>query len=314
MTTPRWGIARRLFAIDVLTMVFVAALAAGIAARAGQIPGWLAALLACIAVVAGVPILGGLRAHLDLGAVRFLHDWSFAFCVSPIGWAVVQVAGPGHAGNVYDAWLIAADRWAFGTDPTVRLALIAHPIVTEILQAAYSLFYALPIVVAAELYLGGREDRFRRWVFVCGCGFFLVFGGYLVVPAVGPRYTLHAGGAAAGELPGLWLTPLLRSLTDGGVAGPSVAAGGDALRLAPRDAFPSGRALVALLAVAWAWRRPSTDGSRGNSGRSTPGGGHSSPRPAPAIPQPPWLCSTATSVCDADDFNPTLSVAVTVIV
>jgi membrane-associated phospholipid phosphatase len=35
---------------------------------------------------------------------------------------------------------------------------------------------------------------------------------------------------------------------------PAGAAPGDVLRLAPRDAFPSGHTLVTLLSMAWAWR------------------------------------------------------------
>jgi len=34
---------------------------------------------------------------------------------------------------------------------------------------------------------------------------------------------------------------------------PVGAAAGDALRLAPRDAFPSGHVLVTLLSIGWAW-------------------------------------------------------------
>ena len=249
-----WGIARRLSAIDVLTMAFVAQLAAGTIARSAQIPEWTTVVLVCAVVAGIVPFLGWLRTHLDLGAVRLVHDWSFAITVYPLYLAVLLVAGPNQSGRGYDAWLIAADRWIFGTDPTVWLARFAHPIVTELLQLSYALFYLLPLAVAMELYVGGREGRFRRWVFVCGCGFFLAFAGYLIVPAVGPRFTLHEPGALARELPGLWLTPSLRALIDGGGMVPVGAAAAEVMRLAPRDAFPSGHALVTILAIFWAWR------------------------------------------------------------
>jgi membrane-associated phospholipid phosphatase len=255
MTMAGWGIARRLSTIDVLTMAFVAQLAAGTIARAAQIPGWRTVVIICAIVAGGVPFLGWLRTHLDLGAVRVVHDWSLALSVYPIYLAVMLVAGPSHSGRVYDAWLIAADRWIFGTDPTVWLARFAHPIVTELLQLSYALFYLLPLAVGAELYLGGRESRFRRWVFVCGCGFFVSYAGYLVLPAVGPRFALHDPGALARELPGLWLTPSLRALIDGGGMAPVGATAGEAMRLAPRDAFPSGHALVTILAIFWAWRQ-----------------------------------------------------------
>ena len=142
----------------------------------------------------------------------------------------------------------------FGGDPTVWFASVAHPIVTEILQLVYVMFYLLPLAVAMEIYASGREWRFRQWVFVCGCGFFASYAGYLIMPAVGPRFTLHTLEATARELPGLWLTLGLREFVDAAGMVPSGVSAGDALRLAPRDAFPSGHTLVTLLSIAWAWR------------------------------------------------------------
>ena len=249
-----WGIARRLCAIDVVTMARACALAAGTIARSALIPEWRTVLVVCGLVGGGVPLLAWLRTHLDLGAVRVLHDWSFPLSVYPIYLVVLLIAGPSHDGQVYDEWLIAADAWIFRTDPTVWLSRFAHPAVTELLQLSYALFYALPLAVGAELYLGGREPQFRQWVFVCGCGFYLAFAGYLVMPAVGPRFTLHELGATARELPGLWLTPLLRTVVDGGGMAPVGAAHDAVMRMAPRDAFPSGHALVTILTMVWAWR------------------------------------------------------------
>jgi membrane-associated phospholipid phosphatase len=251
--TP-WGVARRLSAIDVLTMAFVANLAAGTIARSAQIPEWRTVVFVCAVVAGAVPLLAWISTHLDLGAVRVVHDWSFAISVYPIYLAVLLVAGPSYGGQVYDWGLIAADRWIFGTDPTVWLFRFAHPIATELLQLAYASFYLLPLAVAGELYLGGGESRFRQWVFVCGCGFYLSFVGYLVLPAVGPRFSLHDVAATGRDLPGLWLTPSLRALIDGGGMVPVGAARDAALGLAPRDAFPSGHALVTLLTIFWAWR------------------------------------------------------------
>jgi membrane-associated phospholipid phosphatase len=254
MPPPRWGIARRLFAIDILTMAFVLALGGGAIARSAHIPGWPGVALACAAIAVIVPLLGWLRTHLDIAPVRLLHDWSFALFVYVIYRIVLLQAGPGWSGRVFDGWLIDADRWMFGVAPTVWLMRAAHPIVTEILQVAYAMFYLLPLAVAMEIYASGREWRFRQWAFVCGCGFFASYAGYLIMPAVGPRFTLHTLEATARELPGLWLTQSLREFVDAAGMVPAGASAAEALRLAPRDAFPSGHTLVTLLSIAWAWR------------------------------------------------------------
>jgi len=249
-----WSIARRLFAIDILSMAFVAALGAAAAARAAQIPGWPAVVAGCAAIAITVPLVGFLRTHLDLGPMRLLHDWSFALYVYAIYLMVLHVAAPLHDGRVIDEWLIAADRRLLGGDATVWFSRVAHPVVTEALQVAYATFYALPVLVAVELYAGEREWRFRQWAFVCAFGFFVSYAGYLSLPAVGPRFTLQAFDAAARELPGLWLTPVLRAFIDAEGLVPPGASAAEAMRLAPRDAFPSGHTVVTLLAVAWAWR------------------------------------------------------------
>ena len=102
--------------------------------------------------------------------MRVLHDWSFAFYVYVIYRVVLLQAGPGWSGRVFDAWLIDADRWMLGVAPTVWLMRRAHPIVTEVLQVAYSMFYLLPLAVALENYSSGLEWRFRHRGFVLSCG------------------------------------------------------------------------------------------------------------------------------------------------
>jgi membrane-associated phospholipid phosphatase len=249
-----WSGVRRLLAVDVLMMAFVAALGAVSLVRASQIPDWTTVVIVCVVVLGGVPLLGWMRARLDLRAIRVLHDWSFAIWIFGIYRVVLIVARSSRAGRVFDDWMIAADRWLFGTDPTVWLSGIAHPAATEVLQLAYWMFYLLPVAVSAELYLDGRDWRFRQWMFLCAFGFFASYVGYLSLPCVGPRFTLHELSATARELPGLWLTPYLRAFIDTAGMVPVGSPASEALRLAPRDAFPSGHTLVTLLVMSWSWR------------------------------------------------------------
>ncbi len=254
MAARVWSIARRLFAVDVLTVAFVSALAAATLTVSARIPDWPTVVLTCAVIAVGMPFLGWLRAYLDAAPIRVLHDWSFALCLLGIYRAVLLVNGPLHGGRVIDGWLIAADRWMFGVDPTVWLAKFANPVLTEVLQISYWTYYVIPLAVAAEFYARGREWQFRQWMFVCAFGFFVTYVGYLMAPAISPRFTLHDPGSAARELPGLWLTPHLRALIDWGGMAPTGASAAEAMRTAPRGAFPSGHALVTVLTIAWAWR------------------------------------------------------------
>ncbi len=43
----------------------------------------------------------------------------------------------------YDNLFIAIDRWMFGTDPTHFLQQFANPVLTEILQIVYGMFYLI---------------------------------------------------------------------------------------------------------------------------------------------------------------------------
>ena len=194
-----------------------------------------------------------MRTYLDVAPARVVHDWALAIVIVFVYRSVVLIAGPAHAGRTIDDWLIAADRWLVGTDPTVWLQRVAFPALTEILQIAYASFFALPLVVGAELYLRRPEGRFRQWGFVCALGLFLTYAGYLALPAIGPRFTLHDITALDRELPGLWLTSPLRAAINAGglvVSGVpnTVAAAG-----AARDAFPSGHTMLVLVAIWWGW-------------------------------------------------------------
>ena len=147
----------------------------------------------------------------------------------------------------YDQTLIAIDRWIFHINPTQWIYQFAHPVLTEILQLAYSSYYILFIVLFIELYRRGDRDKLNTGIFLVVYGFFISYVGYFLVPAVGPRFTLHDFRMNDVELPGLWLTPYLRAFinTGGGIPPGAV----DPLLFVQRDAFPSGHTELTLVAL-----------------------------------------------------------------
>jgi membrane-associated phospholipid phosphatase len=154
---------------------------------------------------------------------------------------------PMHLGRDYDSVLIAADRWLFGVDPTRWLMQFATPWLTEILQIAYTLFYALFIVLGVELYARKEKDVFHYFMFTCVLGFYISYIGYFFLPAVGPRFTLHDFSALDRDLPGVWLTPFLRWFVNFGGSVPMGVPNDVAIAGTQRDVFPSGHTMMTLV-------------------------------------------------------------------
>jgi len=138
-----------------------------------------------------------------------------------------------------DPALIKADYLMFGGYPTLMAEGLSSPLLTDIMHLAYGTYYFIPIAYGIALKLKGREAEYQRSLFLIVLCFFLSFIGYILWPALGPRYRLEH--LHAGELTGLYLTPYIRGLLDG-------------LEGIKRDAFPSGHTAVALLVLVLSFR------------------------------------------------------------
>lgn len=247
-------LARRLFAVDVLTVLFSAAVAALSFLSRARMPDWPIVFGVSLAIVMGLPALAVVRARLRWRLLDFLHDWAFAPLAYVIYLQMHALVVPLRGAWLADPTLIAIDRWLFGIDPSLVLARASSPWLTELLQLAYTSFYALMVTVGAELYLKRDVPRFHFYAFSCALGFFISFLGYVAVPAVGPRFTLFDVATVERQLPGLFLTPGLRAFVDGGGLVPPGLSKAAAMALAPRDVFPSGHTMMTLVAIYWSWR------------------------------------------------------------
>lgn len=151
-----------------------------------------------------------------------------------------------------DPLFIAIDRWLFGVDPTVWIAQFATPVITEILQISYFSYYFTMLAVGIELYRKREHERFSSAIFTIVYGFFLSYIGYMALPAVGPRFTLHEFALLDSELPGLFFSVPLRDIINAGESIPKGAA--NAIALAQRDVFPSGHTQMTLISLYFAWK------------------------------------------------------------
>ncbi|HYM21250.1 MAG TPA: phosphatase PAP2 family protein [Candidatus Kapabacteria bacterium] len=199
----------------------------------------------------------------DAKWMRALHTFYIIPLVLYLFKIVEKLSFPIH-GQDFDSVLISVDRTLFGTDPTVWL--FHHfpivPVITEILQICYFSYYFLPVIVALELFERRHKHReddhssddLEMLRFVIVYGFLLSYVSYLILPGVGPRFTLHDFSTLEQELPGIWLTHGIRWLINSGENIASTMTNADAMRVVTRDVFPSGHTEMTLLSILLAFR------------------------------------------------------------
>lgn len=147
----------------------------------------------------------------------------------------------------YDDVLIQIDRWIFGFDPTVALHSISSPPLTEFLQIVYATFYFLPIILVVGFMVQKKYLCAEYAAYSVIFGFFLSYMGYFLVPAIGPRFTLHDFFATNVELPGLFLTNYLREFVNAAESIPSGTP--NPIEAVQRDVFPSGHTMMTSITM-----------------------------------------------------------------
>jgi len=138
-----------------------------------------------------------------------------------------------------DTWLIQLDFFIFGVHPTVWFERFTYPILTEILQIAYSSYYFLPILLGVALSRNDRRMTFIHVFFGTVLVILVSYVGYVFFPAVGPRFSLHHLQTIS--LKGCFLTLAIRELLND-------------LELITRDCFPSGHTMVTIVVTYYAWK------------------------------------------------------------
>lgn len=179
-------------------------------------------------------------------AILLFRDWYLYAAILFIYMQASSIPYPIH-GRDYDDVLINLDRMIFGGDPTRWIYQFAHPLITEILQIAYSSYYIFYIALFIEFYRRGDRKEFDSGSMLVVYAFYLSYVGYLLVPAIGPRFTLHNFSTIDAELPGLFLTEHLRMFINSGGGVPVGAF--DSIATVNRDTFPSGHTELTLTAI-----------------------------------------------------------------
>jgi len=204
----------------------------------GRIPLWHSLLLR-YAILLG--LLFVLKLSWDRKAMGKAGPFFHYF--SPILFIIVIYESLGdliqHLQPDVDPWLIQIDFSIFGVQPTLWMEQWIVPWLTDILSLAYLSYYFLPVVLVVVLYLKGRTADLDRSFFVLAFGYYVSFIGYILFPAVGPRYAMtHLYSV---PLEGSFITDFVRDTLN-------------ALEHNKRDCMPSGHTQIVLIVLYLAHR------------------------------------------------------------
>ena len=173
------------------------------------------------------------------GILNFIYNLGFpTVCIllvfDSLEW-IVHYVNP----KDIDPLLIKLDYLLFGNHPTVMLERFMNPLLTDILQVAYSTYYFLPIGLGIILLMKKNEENFNKSLFLILLCFYLSYLGYILFPALGPRFYLKEIQTI--ELQGYLIAePLINLL--------------NRLEGIKRDAFPSGHTGITILVLYLSWK------------------------------------------------------------
>lgn len=177
----------------------------------------------------------------DVRGVRFLCDFSplfFVIVIYELLGGVIPYLRPD-----VDDLLMKIDLAFFGIHPTIWLERIFVPWLTDFLALVYASYYFLPVILIVILYFWGKEQEFSVTICTLLLGYYLSFVGYIIMPTIGPRFTLES----------LQSIPL-----EGGTIAGSLIYILNAIEGTKMDCFPSGHTQMTLISLwfAFAYRRP----------------------------------------------------------
>jgi membrane-associated phospholipid phosphatase len=221
-----------------LTLLFLIGLVVLTLIFHGQIPRWHSLLLR-YAILLG--LLFVLKLSWDRKTMGKAGDFVHYF--SPILFVIVIYESLGdliqHLQADVDPRLIQIDLSIFGVQPTLWMQQWIVPWLTDILSLAYLSYYFLPVALIVVLYLKSRTAELDRSVFVLAFGYYVSFIGYILFPAVGPRYAIAH----------LYTVPLEASFITDFVRDTL-----NALEHNKRDCMPSGHTQIVLIVLYLAHR------------------------------------------------------------
>ena len=229
---------RHLSPFHSLTLFFLIGLVLLTLVFHGQIPLWRSLLLR-------YTILSGLLFVLKLSSERRARgrQEKFVQAFSPLLFIIVIFESLGdliqYLQPDIDSSLIRIDFFIYGVHPTIWMQQWIVPWFTDVMSLAYVSYYFIPVIFVLVLYLKNRGRGLFESVFILTFGYYISFIGYILFPAVGPRYAMDHLYSV--PLEGSLVTDLVRDVLN-------------AIEHNKRDCMPSGHTQIVLMVLFLAYR------------------------------------------------------------
>lgn len=224
---------KRIMPVQGLTIIFIIGLMTLTIIFHSRIPLWRSLVLFYFMLLAFIFIL---RYSIDKKICGKLSEFLFNF--SPIVFVILTYESLGslipHLRSDIDHLLIKIDFYIFGQHPTLWMERFITPWFTDIMSLAYLSYYFIPVILISVLYLKDKTVEFNHAMFVLAFGYYLSFIGYILFPAIGPRFTLEHLYSI--HLKGSFITDFVRDTLN-------------ALEHNKRDCMPSGHTQIVLMVL-----------------------------------------------------------------
>jgi membrane-associated phospholipid phosphatase len=225
---------------DLLSLSFIAFLSALTVFFISSLPAWGKLLTSYFLLAGAITLLAWYRERAaTVKAGFYLHTVLTVIIILTIFNSLGALIA-GIWSRTFDDVLIKIDYTLFGVHPTVWMERLIHPLLTALFQFAYISYYFIPVSLGVVLIAKSKHDEFEDALFGIVLCFYLSYVGYLLVPAVGPRFTLsHL------QTTDLHASPLIKTIQETL----------NGFERNKTDAFPSGHTAVALMTLYYAWKK-----------------------------------------------------------
>jgi len=228
---------KRLAPFHVLTVLFLAGLILLTLFFREHLLLWRSLLLRYLLWIGLVFVIKLSCQRPEAGRIRgFVHDFSpllFIVLIYESLGDLIQYLHPD-----IDPSLIRIDFFIFGVHPTLWMERWIVPWFTDLMSFAYVSYYFIPAALVVTLYFNNQKGLHES-IFVLTLGYYLSFIGYILFPAVGPRYAMtHLYSVT---LEGSILTDLVRDVLN-------------AIEHNKRDCMPSGHTQMVLIVLYLSYR------------------------------------------------------------